>query len=248
MSLPALEYLEDRLRAEVWASSQNVPLIQLANRVRAISSSGLDLVGFDGLQGLAHLLNSPDSIRLCRGTARTAPEFRDAVAHLPLVFHAALPSDASTHAVDFYMRQVGGPDGAVPRIEMPDVPKRDFIAIHPFSGSPKKNWPLERFQKLPADLPYPVELSAGPEEQLPDARRFDDLQDLARWLGGARVYVGNDSGVTHLAAAVGTPVVSIFRCTSAEVWGPRGRGPVRILEGDPALGDVRSAVLDLLTL
>ena len=45
------------------------------------------------------------------------------------------------------------------------------------------------------------------------------------WRAGsrsARVYIGNDSGITHLAAAVGTPVVAIFGPTDPAVWAPRG--------------------------
>ncbi len=68
----------------------------------------------------------------------------------------------------------------------------------------------------------PVYWCAGPEEELAEATRFDDLHSLACWLSGARVYLGNDSGPTHLAAAVGTPVVALFGPTDREVWAPRG--------------------------
>ena len=53
--------------------------------------------------------------------------------------------------------------------------------------------------------------------------RFENLYDLACWLASARVYIGNDSGITHLAAAVGTPVVAIFGPTDPVVWAPRGK-------------------------
>jgi ADP-heptose:LPS heptosyltransferase len=36
------------------------------------------------------------------------------------------------------------------------------------------------------------------------------------------MYIGNDSGITHLAAAVGTPVLALFGPTNPEVWAPRG--------------------------
>jgi ADP-heptose:LPS heptosyltransferase len=36
------------------------------------------------------------------------------------------------------------------------------------------------------------------------------------------LYVGNDSGITHLAAAVGTPVLALFGPTDPKIWGPRG--------------------------
>jgi len=52
--------------------------------------------------------------------------------------------------------------------------------------------------------------------------RIDDLYELAQWLAGARLYIGNDSGVTHLAAAVGIPVLALFGPTDPAVWAPRG--------------------------
>jgi ADP-heptose:LPS heptosyltransferase len=51
---------------------------------------------------------------------------------------------------------------------------------------------------------------------------IDDLYELARWLAQARLFVGNDSGITHLAAAVGTPVLALFGPTDPAVWAPRG--------------------------
>src|SRR5674476_1158977 len=55
---------------------------------------------------------------------------------------------------------------------------------------------------------------------LPGAVRIDDLYELACWLAKARVFIGNDSGITHLAAAVGTPVLALFGPTDPEVWAP----------------------------
>ena len=48
------------------------------------------------------------------------------------------------------------------------------------------------------------------------------LTELAALLKRCMVCVGNDSGVTHMAAAVGTPVVALFGPTDPRVWGPRG--------------------------
>lgn len=96
-------------------------------------------------------------------------------------------------------------------------------------------------------LPCDTEWSAGPDEQLAEAVRFDDLGSLARWLAGARAYAGNDSGISHLAAAVGIPVLAIFRCTDPAVWAPRGRGPVRVLQGDPTADEAAHALIDLIT-
>ena len=62
-----------------------------------------------------------------------------------------------------------------------------------------------------------VRWCAGPEDPpLAGAVFIDDLYELACWSAKARLYVGNDSGITHLAAAVGTPVLALFCFENAD--------------------------------
>ena len=69
----------------------------------------------------------------------------------------------------------------------------------------------------------PVRWCRGPEDPpLDDAVEIGNLYELACWLARARLYIGNDSGITHLAAAVGTPVLALFGPTDPRVWAPRG--------------------------
>ena len=82
----------------------------------------------------------------------------------------------------------------------------------------------------------PVQWCAGPEEQLDGAVRFDDLYRLGCWISKARVYIGNDSGISHLAAAVGTPVVAIFLDSDPLIWAPRGRHVQVLIR--PSVADV----------
>jgi len=221
---------------EVWVAGQNVPLVRFAERVRSLSSTGIDLVGLEGVAPPARtfeLLRGFDSIISWYGYRR--PEFRAALEGFNVRFFPALPPPESReHAADFFLSQAREAGGRavepVPRMDCPPVEPGGYAVIHPFSGSPKKNWPLERFRELAGWLSarMPVKWCAGPEEVLEGAARMDNLFDLALWLKAARVYVGNDSGITHLAAAVGVPAVAIFGPTDPEVWGPRGRR-VRII-------------------
>lgn len=211
---------------EVWVREEVAPLIRFADRVRSIASTGLDLVGLPDTEPPPHLieqLRSFHSIVSWYGTNRD--DFRSHIAalNLPFSFLAALPPrDEQVHAADIFLRKAGGSGRAVPRIKCPVASRGNFAAIHPFSGSARKNWPIERFRELAERLTIPVEWCAGPEEVLENALRFDNLWDVACWLASARVYIGNDSGITHLAAAVGTPVVAIFGSTDPAIWGPRG--------------------------
>jgi heptosyltransferase-3 len=229
VSIPAMECLRAGY-LEVWPASPNVPLAaRFASRARSIASTGLDLLELrEPDPRLVETLRGFDSIVSWYGANR--PEFRAAVAALGLPFHffTALPSAGSgSHAVDFYLEQVRSiaactTDG-IPRIACEGA-RGDCAAIHPFAGSPKKRWPLERFQDLAHRLErrMPVVWCAGPEDELSGARRFSDLYELACWLAAARIYIGNDSGPTHLAAAVGTPVVALFGPSDPTVWAPRG--------------------------
>ncbi len=251
LALPAIESLRAEY-TEVWVASQNVPLIRWADRVRSIAETGLDWIGIPDREPprrTLELLSAFNSIVSWYGAKRE--EFRSAVAGFPFQFLPALPQEpAGLHAVDFFLQQVGQPCGAVPRVACARTP-RDFAAIHPFSGSAKKNWPLERFREVAARLNAPVKWCVGPEEGglrqqaaagrsntaadiegnvpvplpgeiLEDAVRIADLYELACWLAGARLYIGNDSGITHLAAAAGTPVIALFGPTDARIWAPRG--------------------------
>lgn len=133
------------------------------------------------------------------------------------------------------------------------MPSKDGVqglwwAIHPGSGSPRKNWPWERFmdvahgisaqkQAQPFFLIGPVEQEASPKmaQEIED-RGFPILRNislpvLAGVLSHCAGYLGNDSGVSHLAAALGIPTVLLFGPTDPEIWGPKGN-LVRILRPD----------------
>lgn len=145
---------------------------------------------------------------------------------------------------------------------------RPPIALHPGSGSARKNWPLPRWQSLAEHLLAHGEslIIVGGESddaqieelrsQLPrEGVRFAQklpLPVLGAILAGCRVFVGHDSGISHLAAATGAPCLLLFGPTDPTVWAPANPG-VRVLASetgrveDIALDSVRTMVDSLLS-
>jgi hypothetical protein len=131
-------------------------------------------------------------------------------------------------------------------------------AIHPGSGGRRKCWAPERFAALAARLGAPVLLIEGPADRdacegvrsrlpaagppLAEARALP-LTELAALLGRCAAYVGNDSGISHLAAALGLPTVAVFGPTDAAVWAPRGPRVRVTAGGDPGAWPDLDAVL-----
>jgi len=122
--------------------------------------------------------------------------------------------------------------------------------IHPGSGSPRKNWPIERFVELSRNLEalgHRVAWIRGPAEmgqrEIWAGERIDrpSLQALAATLAASRLFVGNDSGVSHLAAAVGAATVTLFGPTRPQVWRPDGP---RIRAVDSADGTMAGVSLE----
>jgi len=112
--------------------------------------------------------------------------------------------------------------------------ERGFLAVHPGSGSPRKNWPAERFaslvEQVADDRPFllvegPADAeAAAPAARLPSVVHARELPPrvLGAVLARAGLYVGNDSGISHLAAAWGAPVITLFGPTDPAQWAPIG--------------------------
>ncbi|MDR0994016.1 MAG: glycosyltransferase family 9 protein [Verrucomicrobiota bacterium] len=138
---------------------------------------------------------------------------------------------------------------------------RPLVLLSPGSGWAGKNWPAPRFAALAGQLERgqhaQVAWLGGPgEERLLPAHsaavRWNwvgrlPIPLLAAVMEQATVWVGNDSGPMHLAAAVGTPTVSIWGPTSPVVWAPRGERHIHFRRGSACPGcrywDHRAACL-----
>ena len=128
----------------------------------------------------------------------------------------------------------------------PDARQRvPTVALHPGSGSEKKNWPEAKWagliQQVIATTLWNLLLVGGEAEgerlrrlaaALPPARcsiaQGLPLSELAKRIQSGAAFVGHDSGITHLAAAVGLPCVVLWADTLEEIWRPQGE-PLVIL-------------------
>ncbi|NPB07154.1 MAG: glycosyltransferase family 9 protein [Aquificae bacterium] len=103
--------------------------------------------------------------------------------------------------------------------------------LHPGSGSKKKRAPLKLFLELAEELTkrgLKVRFILGEaeeelREELKDAFFSSSALKTAKALKGAALFVGNDSGLTHLAAYLGVPTVALFGPTDPLVWRPIGK-------------------------
>jgi len=173
------------------------------------------------------------------------------------------PEVEGEHAVDHLLRPLARlgitlPTGAAPVMRLPEERREQgrrradahgggVVTIHPGSGSRTKNWAADRFaalvKRVRAETPYTPLIVLGEADDaageavraavdVPVIRNLG-LLELAGLLAASRCHVDNDSGIAHLAAAVGCPTVAIFGPTDPALWGPRGRA-VRIVRGEGA--------------
>ena len=120
------------------------------------------------------------------------------------------------------------------------------IIIHPGSGSRKKCWPISNFIKVAATLKEggkQPEFILGPaeydlhdilvqtEKHNTNVHKIEKLTELAGLLKTGAGFIGNDSGVSHLAAFMGLPTVVVFGPSDPKTWKPIGR-VVKVVQPD----------------
>lgn len=164
---------------------------------------------------------------------------------------------APLHAVDTFLQPlqrlaIFEPDGT-PRLE-PECrspgPGR-WIAVHPGSGSETKNWPEPRWTELLSRLLRQTNLGMLLVGGEAEGQRLDrlaqgwpahrlrmfrnqPLDELAGTLRACLHFLGHDSGITHIAAAVGLPCVVLWGPSNPILWRPRG-DRVLVIQADAGL-------------
>ena len=136
---------------------------------------------------------------------------------------------------------------------------RPWLVLGPTANWHRKVWPAERFAELALRLTAPdgalpgagIAILGGPGDQersmatpvltaLPQALDLVgklDLPEVAAVLARAAIFIGNDSGLMHLAAAAGAPTLGLFGPTPSDEYGPAGPKAQAVLaDGPPGQG------------
>ncbi|NHN54658.1 glycosyltransferase family 9 protein [Calidifontibacter sp. DB0510] len=145
--------------------------------------------------------------------------------------------DAAAHEVDKWCSLIEFYGGACSvddlRLPVPERARGEHIVIHPGAKARARQWPVERWRAVAEHLPADVHVtgSAGERElgravaqasaRVTDLTGALDLPALAAEVASARLVLSTDTGIAHLALAMGTPSVAIFGPISPSVWGPR---------------------------
>jgi len=161
------------------------------------------------------------------------------------------PNNWDNHASNYYLHCFGlTPDNEfILPIKTQSFHKK--IIIHPGSGSPKKNFPLEVFITLTQKIVHrklPVQWCVGPAEEnitFPpniSLLKMEKLTELAKYLAGASAFIGNDNGISHIAGAIGIKTVVLFRTTDPKIWHPLGPHVYTFTPQTLHLGEIENIV------
>lgn len=130
------------------------------------------------------------------------------------------------------MFYLGVPRNEIPRARLFAVPSarpRPYAVLHPFASTPDKTWPRDNFLAVAEHLDRHLGIEplfiAGPGEDLSDFSAYAcfqgaPLEEVKSLLAGATLFVGNDSGPAHMAAAFGRPVVVLWGSSDLDNWRP----------------------------
>ena len=171
------------------------------------------------------------------------------------------PENSRIHLVDYQFAALGltfrpppllkPPPSANDRVEQilsrHGLSDKSYLLIHPGSGGRHKNWPIDHWtglaHRFSVEMSRPVAFTLGPADEhlRPGLAGFQTiltglpLPVLAVLLARAGAYAGNDSGVSHLAAALGQSTTVVFGPTRPENWAPRGPrvNTIRLAQNGP---------------
>lgn len=127
---------------------------------------------------------------------------------------------------------LGAPRGEISRARLFATPRprpRPYAVLHPTASAPDKTWPSCNFLAVAEHLERHLGLEpvfiAGARESLTAFSRYPSiagapLEEVKSLLAGAALFIGNDSGPAHMAAAFGLPMAVLFGSSDPEIWRP----------------------------
>jgi ADP-heptose:LPS heptosyltransferase len=205
-----------------------------------------------GAHSILGFVGDPDG-PWARNVKRLAPDAN------VLTVNPKPPDDWAGHATDFHLEQLRPWQAAhaaaiqihrsirARGIGLTRPAELKDIVIHPGSGSPAKNWPIEKYleliQRLRAGGTSVRVLLGEVEQEKWDANAAGRLAEAARMtrpssyldlmaeLMSARAFVGNDSGPGHLAGILGVPTLTLYGPSDPVRWKPLGPD-VQTLRGE----------------
>lgn len=190
-------------------------------------------------------LNLHGGARSARLTALSGAQFRAGFGHFrhQWVYNARIPRaqeilgvERTVHTAEHLasaMFWLGAARMEIPRAKLvltgsAQKPAQPFAVIHAVAAAPEKTWRADGFLAVAEHLKRsglePVFIGASSDNLEPfrEYRRVQGapLSEIKQLLGGASLFVGNDSGPAHMAAAFSVPVVEIFGTSDSAIWGP----------------------------
>ncbi len=159
-----------------------------------------------------------------------------------IIFHPVEKEKLKIHITDYLLLPVKKILKNVEKIPVLNIKKekKEIFVIHPGSGSKNKNYGKEKFFEVVKKLKNEkLKILLGPaeyddfkwwKEKIGDDNivKTESLEKVITLAGKTKIYLGNDSGITHLFAACGVKTIAIFGSTSPFIWSPRGKN-VRVV-------------------
>jgi heptosyltransferase III len=181
-------------------------------------------------------------------------------------YDLVIPHARDVHEIDNFrslVRPLGATAASPPSLnvgdEAPDIPERSFVVFHPWSGGYRahlREWPTERWAELaasiggsdttflvsgsPADAPRSEAVAAAISAKGRRARSIAgySVPAMVPILRHARLVVGVNTSITHMASVLGAPTVMLDGPTSPRRWGPLGSRSASVVSEFPGCGYV----------
>ncbi|NWF85561.1 MAG: glycosyltransferase family 9 protein, partial [Bryobacteraceae bacterium] len=177
-------------------------------------------------------------------TLASMARFRAGFGHFPLrwIYNISIPRaqqilgeervvHTAEHAASamFYL---GVSRAEIPRARLfapPSPAQTPYAVIHPFASAAGKFWPADRFaaaaRAIERNRGFRPIVIGGPGDDFTAFREFQCLEGsplgrVKSVLSGASLFLGNDSGPAHMAAAFGIPVIVLYGTSDPVIWAP----------------------------